>query len=115
MNAVAAATTLSPDQLECWQLLCDLVGGEHHLPKVQTFGSGIKATLPRQSLATFDFGDLTDLVILAHDRCIRAEVLPGGPGRIAVALWKRDGREGPMHRRHPTIEEAIKRVRGEAA
>lgn len=99
---------LSPDQLECWKLVCDLVHGEHHAPdRIAEWGKGIKVSLGSSQFATFDFDYLSRLVFMAHDRCIRVELLPSGPGRIGVALWKRHTRDGAIHERHPTLRDAI--------
>ena len=57
--------------------------GEHHIPgEVKPWGLGWCVSCPG-TLATFDFDGLTRLVFLAHDRCVRAEVMSGGPNRGA--------------------------------
>lgn len=87
-----------------------LYRGEHHFPgKLQPYGEGW-AMSHTGSLATYDFNELTRLVILAHDRCVRVQVEQGGPNRLKIAIWKR-AREGSMYERHPTIEQAIKDMR----
>jgi hypothetical protein len=88
-----------------------LYQGEHHFPsKMQPYGEGWSMS-HFGSLATFDADDLTRLVLLAHDRCIRVEVGQGGPNRLRIAIHKRE-REGRMYGRHPTIEQAISSFRG---
>ena len=57
--------------------------------------------------ATWDFDQLTRLVIGAHDECIRLQIAPSGPGMLSVMMWPREDREGNMSKRHPTIEQAI--------
>lgn len=85
-----------------------LFHGEHHLPaEVKPWGRGWIISAHPSRFATFDFNDLTRLVLLAHDRCIRVEINSGGPGRIRIAVHQRDTREGSMMERHPTIEEAL--------
>lgn len=80
--------------------------GEHHFPgKLKPYGLGW-AMSHFGCLSTFDSDDLTRLVLLAHDRCIRVQVEQGGPNRLRIAVWKR-GREGQFCERHPTIEQAI--------
>jgi hypothetical protein len=99
---------MSSDQLECYGLFCDLVGGEHHITgNVYAFGRGIRCSMFSGMLSTFDFDKLTRLVLLAHDRCIRAEIISSGPNRVGVALHKRHTREGTISQRHPTISQAI--------
>jgi len=88
-----------------------LYRGKHHLPsKVKPFGEGW-SILYYGDIATYDFNFLTRLVFLAHDKCIRASVMQGGPGRIKIALHQRGGREGNMYNRHPTIESALEKWR----
>jgi hypothetical protein len=62
-------------------------------------------------LSTFDFDYLTRLVVLAHDRCVRVAIVSSAPRRLGLTLHRRAGREGAMHERHPTIEEAVERMR----
>lgn len=86
----------------------ELFHGEHHIPgEVRPFGLGWKVNAYSGSLATFDFDGLTRLVLLAHDRCVRAELVAGGPGRVGIAIWQRRARTGGMGERHPTIEQAF--------
>lgn len=107
-DTVIQRANMTPDQVECYELLCDLVGGDHHITgKVYGFGRGIRASVFSGQLSTFDFDMLTRLVLHAHDRCIRAELIASGPGRVGIALHKRHTREGTMSTRHPTIEQAI--------
>ena len=85
-----------------------LFHGKHHIPgDVKPFGRGWKISAHSGRLATYDFDDLTRLVFLAHDRCVRAEIIQGAPGRIGIAIWKRHGRNGSMYERHPTIKCAL--------
>lgn len=101
-------SAMTDDQRECFDLFCELVGGEHHITcNVKTWGRGIRASMYSGTLSTFDFNGLTRLVVLCHDRCIRAEIVQSGPGRIGVVLHKRHKREGSVCERHPTMEEAI--------
>lgn len=61
-------------------------------------------------LATWDFQDLTRLVFLAHDFCIRVEITPAGPKGVWLWFhWRK--REGDMAERHPTLEQAVQSFR----
>ena len=101
---------MSDDQYECHQLLADIVGGFHHIQnKVKKYAFGIETSI-NSGWATYDFDQLTRLVVLAHDRAIRAEISSSGPRMFRLALWKRQ-RDGRMSERHPTMEKAIERIR----
>lgn len=107
------ADWMSDDQWACARLLADLYGGFHHVPTnaIRQFGKGISISHYRFHLATFDYDQLTRLVVLAHDRCIRAEVEGGGPGQLKIILHKRHHREGRMNERHPTLEDNVASIR----
>lgn len=62
-------------------------------------------------LATFDFSQLTALVLGAHDECIRVDVSPRSFKHLRISMWPRE-RDGRMHQRHPTIEQAVAAFRG---
>lgn len=105
---------MNDDQWECFLMLCDLYRGPHHVRgKVKACGvNGIEINTRLGSFSTFDFNDLTRAVIMAHDRLIRFEIMPSGPGLLKLQFHRRHQREGMMHERHPTIEEAIVDQRG---
>lgn len=109
---VESSGDMSPDQLECYKLLADCFGGEHHLEPVYIHGRGLRTSSWGGKLATFDFDYLTRLVLLAHERCIRIEIVQGGPNRVGIVAHKRHAREGDMAVRHPTIDQAIVRLGG---
>lgn len=93
---------------EATEFFSTLFFGEHHIPgDVKAFGRGWKVNAYSGWLSTFDYDNLTRLVFLAHDRCVRAAIVQGGPGRIGIAIWKRHGRNGDMYSRHPTIKCAL--------
>lgn len=101
---------MTPDQLHCYQMLCDWRGGAHHLGRITRFGHGIRTTVYSCYLATYDLGALTTLVLLAHDRCVRVELGNGGPSRTAICCHRRHARRsptGPTWDQHPTIEQTI--------
>lgn len=104
---------MDADQAECFKMLCDLVGGDHHVSgTVKPHGSGIENnTTATAGFSTFDFSYLTTAVLLAHDRCIRFSIEPSGPRMLKLVFHKRHSREGRMHEKHPTIEQAIEAFR----
>jgi|WetSurMetagenome_2_1015567.scaffolds.fasta_scaffold548445_2 hypothetical protein len=103
---------MTSDQLACYQMLCDLVGGAHHIgAPIHALGDGIRVDVEFSSyLATYDYNMLTQAVIMAHDRAIRLQIAPGGPHRVGLIFHRRQ-REGSTSQRHPTIEEAIATIR----
>ncbi len=60
-------------------------------------------------ISTYDFDELTRLVLAAHEYCIRVSIQSSGPRMVKIVLHPRTCREGDVYDRHPTIEEAIKR------
>lgn len=98
---------MSENQLECWMFICWCFRGAHHIPSdPKEFGRGISVTVYLNTLATFDFDQLTRIVVAAHDAMVRVELGNGGPNRIKLIMHKRWRRDGAMHKRYPTIEQA---------
>lgn len=85
----------------------EFYGGEHHFPhKIREYGSGW-SMLHRSGLATYDFDQLTRLVFMAHDRCIRVEVSIVNMQWLRIAIHQRRPGEGQMYEVHPTLDEAL--------
>ena len=61
------------------------------------------------SLSTFDYNELTELVILCHDQTIRLNISPNM--RYLRLFFHQRQRDGIFTVRHPTIEEAIQTCR----
>lgn len=74
------------------------------------YGKGVSFVV-RSYFATYDCDGLTRLVVGAHDRCIRVEVEGCGPKMLRVSMWPRNGREGRLYERHPTLEQAAASIR----
>jgi hypothetical protein len=98
-------------------VLAATYGGTHHLDRVRmqkvrwTALDYIEVCLgPKEELATWDFDQLTMLVVLAHDACIRLSIRPGGQA-LKLLFHPRRGRVGSMSRRHPGIEEHVALIR----
>ena len=107
---------MSDDQWECAIFLADLFRGFHHVNgTIKPSGRGIEANVFNGNwAATYDYDGLTRAVIMAHDRMIRFEISGRtGPNMLKLFLHKRHCREGKMHERHPTLEQAIARCRQE--
>ena len=104
---------MSDDQWECYQMLGDLYLGFHHVHgKLHEHGTGIALNTHHHQMATYDFSRLTEAVVMSHDRMIRFSIEPSGPGMLKLVLFKRHTRDGSMYERHPTMEDAIKSIRG---
>ena len=100
---------MDEDQFECFTMYADLVGGAHHVQgRFKPCGRGIQINTRQHGWATFDFSLLTRAVLMAHDRMIRLEISPSGPGLLRIDLHKRKKREGQLWERHPDIQQAIK-------
>lgn len=83
--------------------------GEHHIPTgkngLQPWGFGWTVRI-HGSLATFDGAQLTRLVFLAHEMCIRAEVSTSW-NMLRIAIHKRDPEGTRFYRRHPSLDQAV--------
>lgn len=98
-------------QKEAIDFFSEFYGGEHHIPgfKPKKFGLGWAVKHDRGEISTYDFTEMTRLVLMAHRDCIRVGVSAHKANMLTIAIWKRHGREGDISRRHPTIEMAIER------
>ena len=86
--------------------------GLHHCPKIHKHNVDHEFEYWEVNyygdLATFDFDQLTRLVVAAHDNCVRASVCPSGPRMVKFRLHPRFSRDGGMCEMHPTIDQALK-------
>jgi len=62
-------------------------------------------------LSTVDFGNLTALVVFAHDKMIRVSIRGCGPGYLRMQFHQRNSRTGRLSERYPTIEDHIEKLR----
>jgi len=104
-------------------LVADILGqvwqGIYHLPAHGGKGlcadwtneQMIEVLLRVPELATFDGMHLTALVILCHDHCLRLSIQPRCKA-LRLQFHPRQGRDGRMFERHPTIEQHIETIRG---
>lgn len=83
--------------------------GEHHIPghKIHKWGYGFRVKHDRGALSSFDFNELTRLVLMAHKYCVRVSVSPLSFRFLSIEIWQRQGTEGSLSERHPKIEQAI--------
>lgn len=106
---------MTPAQFECLALLSDLFGGLHHvygkISGSRPDSISINAENCRNHFATFDYSWLTVATVLAHDRMIRFGIEPSSGGKLQLTFQKRSEREGDASSMHPSIEDAIAKIR----
>ena len=84
-------------------------GGRHRCRKVEDKGNHF-LVVPSgcHSMATYDGGKLTAVVVMAHRLCLRAEIECNGMHGLRLMLHNRRMREGGrMWDRHPDIESVL--------
>ena len=104
---------MNEKQQKCYRMLCDLMGGEHHIQNKVTAASprGIATTIAGD-LATYDMDELTKLIVMAHDRGIRASISPANMQYVRLMLHVREYRAGHTGwNRHPTLERHVAIIR----
>ncbi len=102
---------MTDDQFECFTMLCDLLGGYHHINEnIKPYGTGLQINTRSRGWATFDANNLTRAVVMAHERTIRFEIEPSSPGMLKLCFDKRQ-RTGRMDERHPTLEQAVEAMK----
>src|SRR5574343_631208 len=97
-------------------LLGDLYEGIYHLAnsatqKADWSNAHRVSVVLRTEMATIDNNLLTRLVILCHDRMLRANIQPVGPGYMRICFSFREKRDGRLYERCPTIEDHIAQIR----
>lgn len=95
----------SPFEERAERVLAIVFRGIHNAPKItKTEGWWSCCAYP---MATYDFNELTRLVLAAHKYAVRAAVQNGGPGRVKILLHSRNRESDQIYKRHPTIQQAI--------
>lgn len=61
--------------------------------------------------ASYDFDQLTRLVLSAHEHCVRVEMKPCNCQFVTVTMWTRGKRSARSYHVHPTIESAVAEFR----
>jgi hypothetical protein len=85
-------------------------GGEHHIPaKIYDQKHFVEINVP-VGIATFDFDQLTRLVMGCHYYCVRMEIAQSSPRRVKLYFHDRK-REGGVMDRHPGIDELFENVK----
>lgn len=68
---------------------------------------------PGVSLATYDDGALTRLVLAAHEHCCRVDII-SYHGRMCIAITPRDPESDHQFMRHPTLKDLREQVQDRA-
>ncbi len=103
----------SDNQLLASYALARLKGGYHHLGKIKDCGPNGVQTSIHGTISTFDFTDMTDAVLIAHQMGVRLEVAGSGPRMLKVYAHTRvssDDENDSFSGRHPTICALIERA-----
>lgn len=113
---------MDDEQWRCAQVAAEWKYGFHHLSNLKRCGPGIKIDELGGDIATFDFNEMTRLVVLAHDRCVRAAIskeereenFEGNffTQTYLIVTFHPRSRDGDrMGQRHPDLESHIGEIR----
>lgn len=81
-------------------------GGWHHVGDPKRCGTGVKFST-YGGLATFDFNQLTKLVLISHAVRVRAEIGQGGPRQLNVYLHPRIDKPDSWSDHHPSLADLV--------
>lgn len=99
---------LNKHQIYCKNMLSEWVGGDHHLPDVKEFGTGICINF-YGDLSTYDWNRLTMLVLLAHRDSVRIEIASSGQRMVKIIAHRRKPKEegDNQWQRHASLDDLI--------
>ncbi|CAB5079702.1 hypothetical protein UFOVP141_22 [uncultured Caudovirales phage] len=103
---------MTDDQWRAAQLLACVFSGFHNMRPIRECGNGVAVTLYQCDLSTFDFSQLTQIVVLAHQRCIRVSICLYGM-HLEARAYARDPNGARFDNRHPSWSELCARVDAE--
>lgn len=109
---------LSPFAVEVADLIGTLVHGIYHVSaevkKIDWSNTYWIEWRTHMTFASTDFAALTELVVLAHDRCIRVNIEPCSRTTLRILFTPRKRKRDPDDYSvslHPTLEENMERIR----
>ena len=106
---------LSPLATEAADILGQVFRGIYHLPRSnwepERWTGPMVWAYVNGSLSTFDFSHLTELVVLAHDRCVRLTVKSAGPRGLHLEFHERNARQGALPLHIPFMEDHLHEIR----
>ena len=86
-------------------------GGEHHVFSLKWEERSCRF-LTTEGISTYDYAELTKLVVFCHDECVRAEIRCGGPRRLRVVLSNRARKHrAPDSGAHPSLDQHVEQIR----
>jgi len=97
----------SERQAIAWNML-DAWMGTHRIRRVRECGNGIEFCLPGD-LSTWDWNQLTNLVLYAHAYRVRVELSGASPRHLRVCLHAREA-TGSTTEGHPGLRELAEMV-----
>ena len=89
------------DMLDAWK-------GLHRPKRIRECGNGIEFCLT-EDLSTWDWNQLTNLLLYGHAHRVRVELSSAAPGRMRVCLHAREA-TGSTTERHPGLMELAEMV-----
>jgi len=89
------------DMLDAWM-------GTNRFRRIRECGNGIEFCLV-DDLSTWDWNQLTNVVLYAHAHRVRVELSPAPPHRLRVCLHAREA-TGSTTERHPGLVELVEMV-----
>ena len=97
----------SERQAIAWDML-DAWMGTHQLRRIRACGDGIEFC-PAGDLSTWDWNQLTNLVLYAHAYRVRVQLSGAAPSYLQVCLHAREA-TGSTTERHPGLRELVEAV-----
>lgn len=116
IRATGSSMAMSDLGKDVADLLGELFGGIYHLDSKALKRVNwseqlwIEFTLGHKELSTCDFDELTRLVFLAHHTAIRVSIEASTHKHLKLLFHRRE-RTGGYSKRHPYLEEAVKRFK----
>lgn len=84
-------------------------GGWHRVHNRKPNGTGVVFNV-FSGLSTFDFNELTRLVVAAHVVRVRAEVAQSGPRMLRVYLHPREDKPADWCAHHPSADDLVQMI-----
>lgn len=88
--------------------------GNHHIPSPRYLRlvdrPAASFLIYPRTIASFDFSEMTRLVVAAHEAAVRVEIGVGGFRELELFLYARE-RQGGMAERHPDLDTAVSQIR----